>query len=157
MKKIIGVATTCMLMMGCSSQPAKKLYLNTQMQSLVSGPTTISLEADRLLPQKNISHLNLYPMQPLPDKAYGDDLDRKFAAAKMYINVTPDADSRTIEISGQIDYYDQQRYNNAQLVGDSIKTFDVPKRSVELTYGKPVVIELPRGIQYSLLLTDQLQ
>ncbi|MDM2753751.1 hypothetical protein OGY72_11870, partial [Citrobacter sp. Cpo221] len=99
----------------------------------------------------------LYPMQPLPGKAYRDDLDRKFAAAKMYINVTPDADSRTVEISGQIDYYDHQRYNNAQLVGDSIKTFNVPKRTVELTYGKPVVIELPRGIQYSLLLTDQFQ
>ncbi|EKQ6529108.1 hypothetical protein [Enterobacter hormaechei] len=157
MKKIIGVVTTCVLMMGCSSQPVKKLYLNTQMQSLVSGPTTISLEADRLLPQKNISHLNLYPMQPLPGKAYRDDLDRKFAAAKMYIKVTPDADSRTVEISGQIDYYDHQQYNNAHLVGESIKTFNIPKRTVELTYGKPVVIELPRGIQYSLLLTDQLQ
>uniref|UniRef100_UPI0028A27624 hypothetical protein n=2 Tax=Enterobacteriaceae TaxID=543 RepID=UPI0028A27624 len=96
-------------------------------------------------------------MQPLPGKAYRDDLDRKFAAAKIYINVTPGANSRTVEISGQIDYYDHQRYNNTQLVGDSIKTFDVPKRTVELTYGKPVVIELPRGVQYSLLLTDQLQ
>ncbi|WP_312721439.1 hypothetical protein, partial [Escherichia sp. AM3] len=79
------------------------------------------------------------------------------AAAKINTNLTPAANSRTFENSGQIDYYDHLRYNNTQLVGDSIKTFDVPKRTVELTYGKPVVIELPRGVQYSLLLTDQLQ
>ncbi len=62
-------------------------YLRTEMQSPVSGPTTVTVTADSLLKKDNTRNLLLYALRPLPGKVFTSDLDRKFAAATIYIDL----------------------------------------------------------------------
>ena len=133
-----------------SSQP---LYLATAMQSPVSGETQITVPADSLAPQPNARNVMLYSLRPLPGHAWRDTLDRQFAAPVMSINVLPGQQVRTVEISGDVNYYGTERYVNGALVGDIVKSFPVPAQRIQLTPGKPVVLTLPRGIRFTVKLT----
>lgn len=156
MNRLTGIAVLCLALMGCSSVPSDSRALNfkTEMQSPVSGATTITVTADSLLKQENTRHLILYPLRPLPGKSFRSELDRKFAAATMYIELSPGKGNRTAEISGEINYYDHERYENGHLVGDSVRSISVPLQTVPLTLNKPVSVSLPQGIRYSVMLTD---
>ncbi|MZI91580.1 hypothetical protein F6X50_21430 [Dickeya dianthicola] len=157
MKKIIGIAAACLALMGCAQHSVEQtpMYLNTVMKSPVSGPNSVSEAASSLIKQPRIRHFILYPLRPMPGQHYRDDLDRKFAAAAMYIDLIPSKEGVTAEISGEVNYYDLERYVNARLVGDSIRIFPIPEKKVTLTAGKPVDIELPRGIHFSVELSDK--
>lgn len=99
-------------------------------------------------------HLILYALRPLPGKAFTSELDRKFAAATMYIDLSSGKGNRTARISGEINYYDHKRYVNNRLIGDSIRTITVAPQTIPLTLNKPFLINLPAGIHYSVMLTD---
>ncbi|WP_024555356.1 hypothetical protein ACP26C_23740 (plasmid) [Franconibacter helveticus 513] len=156
MKRMTGITVLCLALMGCSSVTSENgtQYLKTEMQSSVSGPTTVTVTADSLLKKASTRHLILYALRPLPGKAFSSELDRKFAAATMYIDLSSGKGSRVAEISGEINYYDHERYVNGRLVGDSIKAIPVAPQTVPLTLNKPVSISLPQGIHYSVMLTD---
>lgn len=156
MKRLTGIAVLCLALMGCSSVPTDNRVLNfkTEMQSPVSAPSAWTVPADSLLKKANSRNLILYPLPPLPGKPFSSELDRKFTAATMYIELSPGKGNRTAEISGEINYYDQQRYENGHLVGDSVRTIPVPLQTVQLTLNKPVSVSLPQGIRYSVMLTD---
>lgn len=156
MRKLIGVVLAGLLLAGCTTQPARTLYLKTEMQTPVSGPNTVTVQADKYQKSANTRHAVLYAMQPLPGYDYRDELDRKFVAANMFIDYVPGAESNTVEISGDIAYYERLKFNNARLIGDVTRSFPVLKTTLTLTKGKPVIIELPRGIKYSVELTEQL-
>ncbi|WP_438401772.1 hypothetical protein [Enterobacter hormaechei] len=96
--------------------------------------------------QDNTHNAILYALRPMPGKAFTSELDRKFAAATMYIDLSPGEKSRTAEISGEINYYDHERYVNARLVGDSIRTIPIAPKTIPLTLNKPFSINLPQGI-----------
>ncbi|VAE62551.1 Uncharacterised protein [Enterobacter hormaechei] len=156
MNRMTGIAVLCLALMGCSSAPSENRtqYLRTEMQSPVSGPTTVTVTADSLLKKENSRHLILYALRPLPGKEFTTELDRKFATATMYIDLYPDKGNRTAEISGEINYYDHERYVNSRLVGDSIRTIPVAPQTIPLTLNIPFSINLPQGIHYSVMLTD---
>jgi hypothetical protein len=156
LNRMTGIAVLCLVLMGCSSVPSENRtqYLRTEMQSPVSGPTTVTVTADSLLKKENTRHLILYALRPLPGKAFSSELDRKFAATTMYIDLSLGKGNRTAEISGEINYYDHERYVNARLVGDSVRTIPVVPQTFPLTLNKPVSINLPQGIHYSVMLTD---
>ncbi|MDA5483238.1 hypothetical protein PGS49_21735 [Yersinia intermedia] len=156
MSRMTGIAVLCLALMGCSSEPSENRthYLRTEMQSPVSGPTTVTVTTDSLLKKENTRHLILYALRPLPGKAFSSELDRKFAAATMYMDLSPGKGNRTAEISGEINYYDHERYVNARLVGDSVRTIPVAPQTIPLALNKPVSINLPQGIHYSVMLTD---
>lgn len=143
--------------MGCSPHSAenKPIYLNTVMKSPVSGPSSASETANSLVKQPRVPKSTPYLLRPMPGQHYRDELDRKFAAATMYIDLIPGKEGATAEISGEVNYYDLERYENSRLVGDSIRRFTIPEQKVALTVGKPVDIELPRGIIFSLELSDK--
>lgn len=157
LNKMTGIAVLCLTLMGCSSDPSENRmqYLRTEMQSPVSGPSTVTVNADNLLKKENSRHLILYPLRPLPGKEFTTELDRKFAAATMYIDLSPDKGNRTAEISGEINYYDHEQYVNARLVGDSVRTIPVAPQTITLTLNMPFSINLPQGIHYSIMLTDR--
>lgn len=71
----------------------------------------------------------------------------------MYINVLPGQQVRTVEISGDVNYYGTERYVNGALVGDVVKSFPMPAQRIQLTPGKPVVLTLARGIRFTVKLT----
>lgn len=156
MNRLTGIAVLCLALMGCNSAPSDNgvLNLKTEMQSPVSAPSSWTVPADSLLKKANNRNLILYPLPPLPGKPFNSELDRKFTAATMYIDLSPGKGNRTAEISGEINYYDQQRYENGHLVGDSVRTIPVPLQTVQLTLNKPVSVSLPQGIRYSVMLTD---
>ncbi|ELI8023022.1 hypothetical protein WFQ12_21655 [Yersinia enterocolitica] len=156
MNRMTGIAVLCLALMGCSYEPSENgmQYLRTEMQSTVSGPTTVTVTTDSLLKKENTRHLILYALRPLPGKEFSSELDRKFAAATMYIDLSPGRGNRTAEISGEINYYDHERYVNSRLVGDSLRTIPVAPQTIPLTLNKPVSINLPQGIHYSVILTD---
>ncbi|GKV75315.1 hypothetical protein PEC106568_04890 [Pectobacterium carotovorum subsp. carotovorum] len=156
MKRMTEITVLCLALMGCSSVPSENRtqYLRTEMQSTVSGPTTVTMTADSLLKKENTRHLILYALRPLPGKVLTSELDRKFAAATMYIDLSPNKGNRTAEISGEINYYDYERYVNARLIGDSVMTIPVAPQTIPLTLNKPFPINLPQGIHYSVMLTD---
>lgn len=154
MKKTFGIAVAGMMLMGCTSQPAKKPYLKTEMQTPVSGPTQVIVQANNYLKEENTRHVILYSLAPLPGRNYRDELDREFVAAKLFINYIPARGANSVEISGSVDYYERQRYNGAVLVGDIAKSFPVPETILTLTPGKPTTMELPRGIKYSVELSN---
>lgn len=89
MNRMTGIAVLCLALMGCSSMPSENRtqYLRTEMQSPVSGPTTVTVTADSLLKKDNTRNLLLYALRPLPGKVFTSDLDRKFAAATIYIDL----------------------------------------------------------------------
>lgn len=151
-----GLAVLCLSLMGCSAVPSENSaqYLRTEMQSPVSGATIITVTADSLMKQDNTHNAILYALRPMPGKAFTSELDRNFAAATMYIDLSPGEKSRTAEISGEINYYDHERYVNARLVGDSIRTIPIAPKTIPLTLNKPFSINLPQGIHYSVMLTD---
>lgn len=156
MNRMTGIVVLCLVLMGCSSVPSENRtqYLRTEMQSPVSGPTTVTVTADSLLKKENTRHLILYALRPLPEKVFSSELGRQFAAATMYIHLSPGIGNRTAEISGEINYYDHERYVNARLVGASVRTIPVASQTFPLTLNKPVSINLPQGIHYSVMLTD---
>ncbi|MDQ1980271.1 hypothetical protein [Cronobacter sakazakii] len=90
MNRMTGITVLCLALMGCSSVTSENgtQYLKTEMQSSVSGPTTVTVTADSLLKKANDRHLILYALRPLPGKAFSSELDRKFAAATMYIDLS---------------------------------------------------------------------
>ncbi|EAP9533251.1 hypothetical protein ET449_18730 [Salmonella enterica] len=153
-----GIAVLCLALMGCSSVPSeyRTQYLRTEMQSPVSEPTTVTVTADSLLKKENSRHLIPYALRTLPGKVLTTELDRKFAAATMYIDLSPNNGNRTAEISGEINYYDHERYVNGRLVGDSVRTIPVAPQTIPLTLNVPFSISLPQGIHYSVMLTDSL-
>lgn len=156
MYRMTGVAVLSLTLMGCSSMPSENRtqYLITEMRSPVSGPTTVTVTAESLLKKDNTRNLLLYALRPLPGKVFTSDLDRKFAAATIYIDFYPHKGNSTAEISGEINYYDHERYVNARLVGDSIRTIPIAPKTIPLTLNKPFSINLPQGIHYSVMLTD---
>lgn len=156
MKKFTGIAVLCLSLLGCSSVPSENrtLYLKTEMQSSVSGQNGATVAADNFLKQENTRNFVLYALRPLPGKKFSSELERKFTAVTMYINLSPGTINRTAEISGEVNYYDHERYENARLVGDSVKTIHFAQQTVPLTLNKPVSIELPQHIHYSIMLTD---
>lgn len=103
------------------------MYLNTIMKSPVSGPNSASEAASGLAKEPRVRHSILYPLRPMPGQHYRDELDRKFAAATMYIDLIPGKEGATAEISGEVNYYDLERYENARLVGDSVRRFAIPE------------------------------
>jgi len=156
MKKIAGITVlVSMVLMGCSSSRIedKTLYLNTEMQSPVSAPTQVPVSADSLLKKDRARNIILYSLRPKPGATFRDNWDRKYTAAIMHINLSPGVASRTAEISGEINYYDVERYENEKLVGDVVKSVSIPESSVLLSPDKPVVIQLPRGFRFSVELT----
>lgn len=156
LNRMTGIAVLCLALMGCSYEPSENgmQYLRTEMQSTVSGPTTVTVTTDSLLKKENTRHLILYVLRPLPGKKFSSELDRKFAAATMYIDLSPGRGNRTAEISGEINYYDHERYVNSRLVRYSLRTIPVAPQTIPLTLNKPVSINLPQGIHYSVILTD---
>jgi len=156
LNRMTGIAVLCLALMGCSYEPSENgmQYIRTEMQSTVSGPTTVTVTTDSLLKKENTRHLILYVLRPLPGKEFSSELDRKFAAATMYIDLSPGRGNRTAEISGEINYYDHERYVNSHLVGYSLRTIPVAPQTIPLTLNKPVSINLPQGIYYSVILTD---
>lgn len=102
----------------------------------------------------NTRNLLLYALRPLPGKVFTSDLDRKFAAATIYIDLYPDKGNSTAEISGEINYYDHEQYVNAHLVGGIVRTIPLAPQTIPLTLNKPLSISLPHGIHYSVMLTD---
>lgn len=155
MTKLIGIIAAGIVLMGCTSKPTSPLILKTQMQSPVSGPTTNTVEANNYLKKTNTQHVILYPLPPLPDHEFRDDLDRKFAAAKVFITYIPTSSKQSVEISGNVNYYERQQYYNAQLIGDVARSFPIPVTKLELTKGKPTTVKLPRGIKYTIELADR--
>ncbi|MEG2569118.1 MAG: hypothetical protein RSA84_23220, partial [Acinetobacter sp.] len=129
-------------------------YLITEMQSPVSEPNTIIVTADKLLKKENFRHLISYALRPLSGKVFSTELDRKFAVATMYIDLHPDKGNLTAEISGEINYYDHERYVNGHLVGDSVRIIPIAPQTIPLTLNMPFSINLPQGIHYSVTLTD---
>lgn len=158
MNRMTGISVLCLALMGCSSVPSENRtqYLRTEMQSPVSGPTTVTVTTDSLLKKENSRHLILYALRTLPGKVFTTELDRKFAAATMYIDLSPNKGNRTAEISGEINYYDHERYVNGRLVGDSVRTIPIAPQTIPLTLNVPFSISLPQGIHYSVMLTDSL-
>lgn len=156
MKKITGIFVLCLALLGCSSEPSENraFYLKTEMQSSVSGQNGVTVAAENFLKKENTRDFVLYSLRPLPGKKFSSELERKFAAVTMYIDLSPGTVSRTAEISGEINYYDYERYENARLVGDSVKTIPIAQQTVSLKLNKPVSIELPQHIHYSIMLTD---
>lgn len=156
MNRMIGISILCLALMGCSSESSENRtqYLRTEMQSPVSGPTTVTETTDSLLKKENTRHLIFYALRPLPGTEFSPELDRKFAAVTMYIDLSPDKGNRTAEITGEINYYDHERYVNDRLVGDSVRKIPVAPRTIPLTLNKPISIDLPQGIHYSVMLTD---
>lgn len=55
MKRMTGITVLCLALMGCSSVTSENgtQYLKTEMQSSVSGPTTVTVTADSLLKKAN--------------------------------------------------------------------------------------------------------
>jgi hypothetical protein len=151
-----GIAVLSLVLMGCSSAPSENStqYLKTEMQSPVSGPTSVTVTADSLLKKVNTRNVILYSLRPLPGKAVTSELDRKFAAATMYIDLSQGKANRTAEIGGEINYFDQELYVNAHLAGNSVRTIQVAPQTIPLTLNKPFSINLPQGIHYSVMLTD---
>jgi hypothetical protein len=90
----------------------------------------------------------------LPGKVFTSDLDRKFAAATIYIDFYPHKGNSTAEISGEINYYDHEQCVNAHLVGGVVRTIPLAPQTIPLTLNKPLLISLPHGIHYSVMLTD---
>jgi len=125
------------------------------MQSSVSGKNGATVAADDFLKKENTRNFILYALRPLPGKKFSTELERKFTAVTMYIDLSSGTVKRTAEISGEINYYDHERYENARLVGDSVKTIPFAQQTVPLTLNKPVLIELPQHIHYSIMLTDR--
>ncbi|WP_037035633.1 hypothetical protein [Rahnella sp. WP5] len=157
MKKGAGILILAgMVLIGCSSGEMEKktLYLNTEMQSPVSRIAQITVPADTLIKENGVRHIILYSLRPTPGATFNDDLERKYTAANMYINLSPGKKSRTAQISGEINYYDTERYVNAKLVGDIVKSIPVPEKTINLTLDKPMVIELPRGMHFSVELSE---
>ncbi|WP_343463625.1 hypothetical protein [Pantoea sp.] len=156
MKKITGIAVLCLALLGCSSEHSenRSLYLKTDMQSSVSGQNGVTAPAENFLKKENSRNFILYALRPLPGKKYSSELERKFTAVTMYIDLSPGTVSRTADISGEINYYDNERYENARLVGDSVKKIPIAKQTISLKLNKPVSIELPHHIHYSIMLTD---
>lgn len=156
MNRMTGIAVLCLALMGCSSMSSENRtqYLRTEIQSSVSGPTTVTVTADSLLKKDNTRNLLLYALRPLPGKVFTSDLDRKFAAATIYINLFADKGNSTAEISGEINYYDNEQYVNTRLVGGIVKTIQLAPQAITLTLNKPLSISLPHGIHYSVMLTD---
>lgn len=156
MKRITGIAVLCLGLMGCSSVPSENRtqYLRTEMQSPSSAPNTHTVTVDNLLKKEKSRHLILYALRPLSGKTFTTELDRKFAAVTMYIYLSPDKGNRTAEISGEINYYDYERYMNGSLVGDSVRTIPIAPQTIPLTLNMPFSINLPQGIHYSVMLTD---
>lgn len=156
MNRMTGIAVLCLALMGCSSMPSENRtqYLRTEMQSPVSGPTTVTVTADSLLKKDNTRNILLYALRPLPGKVFTSDLDRKFAAATIYIDLYEDKGNSTAEISGEINYYDHEQYVNARLVGGIVRTIPLAPQAIPLTLNKPLSISLPHGIHYSVMLTD---
>lgn len=156
LNRMTGIAVLCLALMGCNSVPSENRtqYLITEMQSPVSGPTIVTVTADSLLKKDNSRHLILYALRPLPGKVVKTELDRKFAAATMYIDLSPDKGNRMAEISGEINYFDHEQYVNARLEGDSVRTIPVAPQTIPLKLNMPFSINLPQGINYSVTLTD---
>jgi len=156
LKKITGIAVLCLALLGCSSVPSENrtLYLKTEMQSSVSGQNGATVTADNFLKKEKTRNFVLYALRPLPGKKFSSELERKFIAVTMYIDLSPGTIKRTAEVSGEINYYDHERYENARLVGDSVKTIPFAHQTVSLTLNKPVSIVLPQHIHYSIMLTD---
>lgn len=145
-----------MVLIGCSSSQMEKKtqYLNTEMQSPVSGVTQITVPADSLIKKDGVRNIIMYSLRPKPGSTFRDDLERKYTATTMYINLSSGTTSRTAEISGEINYYDIERYENAKLVGDVTKSVPIAVNKVNITADKPTIIELPRGIRFSLQLSE---
>lgn len=51
--------------------------------------TIITVTADSLMKQDNTHNAILYALRPMHGKAFTSELDRKFAAATMYIDLSP--------------------------------------------------------------------
>lgn len=156
LKALTGLTLVAGLVLaGCSSQSAnyKTLYLKTAMQSPVSGLAGYSDPAADMLRESHIRHVRLYTLKPQAGKTFQDNLERKLTAAKMYIDLVEDKTGYNAEISGEINYYDTQHYVNGVLTGDVIKSVPVPLRKISLSVGKPVSLELPRGIRFSAQLS----
>lgn len=156
MNRMTGIAVLSLALMGCSSMPSENRtqYLRTEMQSLLSRPTTVTVTADSLLKKDNTRNFLLYALRPLPGKVFSSDLDRKFAAATIYIGLYPVKGNSTAEISGEINYYDHEQYLNARLVGDIVRTIPLAPQTIPLTLNKPLSTSLPQDIHYSVMLTD---
>ena len=156
MNRMTGIAVLCLGLMGCSAEFSedKTQLLRTEMQSSVSGPTTIFVPTDSLLKLENTRNIILYSLIPLPGKAFSSELDKKFAAATIYFDLSPVKGNSTVEISGEINYYDRVRDVNEQLVGESVRTIPVAPQTIRLTLNKPVSINLPQGIHFSVMLTE---
>ncbi len=88
------------------------------MQSPISGLTTVTVTTDSFL-KKNTHHLILYSLRPLPRKKRISELDRKFAAAMVYIVLYPGKGNIMAEINGEINCYTHEQYVNTRLVGDN--------------------------------------
>lgn len=155
-KSAVILILASMVLVGCSSGKMDKRtqYLNTAMQSPVSGVTKITVPADSLIKKDGVRNTILYPLRPKPGYTFHDDLEKKFTATTMYINLSPGTTSRTAEISGEINYYDVERYENSKLVGDVTKSVPIAVRKVNISADKPTLIELPRGIRFSVQLSE---
>lgn len=144
------------LLTGCATKPQSSapLYLKTEMQSPVSGKAGYTDPVLSYIKEDKIRHIRLYPLLPLPGKQFHDALERKFNATTLYIDLVKNNEGYKAEISGEINYYDSQRYVNGKLVGDVIESVPVPPVAVQLNSEKSVNIELPRGIRFTAQITD---
>jgi hypothetical protein len=157
MKTFTGITLMAgLLLTGCSSQLThnKTLYLKTEMQSSVSGKAGYTDPVDSLLKESRVRHFRFYSLGPLPGKTYHDELDRTYTAVIMYIDLVKGKAGYTAEISGDINYYDTQRYVNGKLVGDVIKSVPIPLKTVTLGDQKTLSVELPRGIRFTAQLSE---
>lgn len=152
MKKSTILLGLGLLLSGCSS-PVR--YLNTEMHSAVSSGTAYTVPADSLQAQNNVRHVLLYSLRPEPGVRSGDELDRRYATARMYISLSEGRVARTAQVSGEINYYATERYENGRLVGDSVLRIPVPLQTVQLTPEHPVSLRLPRDIVLRMELSDK--
>ncbi|ELI8050874.1 TPA: hypothetical protein ACPY94_000341 [Yersinia enterocolitica] len=149
MKKYMTILGLCVFLMGCSSEPVKPKILNTAMYSATSGGMAISEKA-----KTDDVSINIYPLRPMPGADFKSSLDRKFSTGVMRIALSKGTSICIARVSGEINYYDVERYVNSKLVGDIIHAEVIEEQTVALELGKPVMLELPNGIMFKMEITD---
>ena len=144
-----------LVLTGCMSRPeySPKDHLIGIVLSPVADAQEQPWPAGWLVKTPPGQHCIFYPMWPKRGIPLRDELDQKIAVVEVCASLTRVKDTSVAEISGEINYYDG--YMNEQSHSISAGRFEIPATSVLLTPGKLVNIELPRGMHYSLELSDR--
>lgn len=155
MKRSVLIAGICMVMSGCSAAPDDVWYVNTGMFSDQSDGMAYSVTASSLVKKKNSRNVIQYSLRPNPGTAPRDKWGLRYTTVMINIALTDIPADQKADISGEIQCYGTERYNNGRLVGDIIQTIPIPAHSVRLERNKPITVILPRDIFFIIELSTE--